>query len=481
MSVDDRALKFREAVLIFIIKHLPKILPEVQPAVADMAWLIVNHFFSQEESKELFGKFQKIWELRSVESNYQIELLAYCAWKIRLYLTFDQPEKAFRLFQQITKILLYKGIALDAELEACCLPISKNFPFPKIPEKDILLLFGVSEAVKQTKGNLTLRMIMKQTKYGFEELIQRLQNFEMNFGCLVAFEALGLYWLRAEVEINSQNNLQPLIERFKPYVYHCEFHSPLKRSYEPCEDGFKRFSFEFAYPIAQKNTLFEWARKNQVQLFRKVNERIYQNFNVLYKEGWTPKDTTIVKPGSQITVDYNLNEIQLTKLVLQIIDVYQKVIFFSKGVEVDEVNCLLPIHRIGSELKTGVILARQETTKLFQQRILIPYFFSNLLVEPPEKIVEGTEFSLSDEAESFLYTRTETLQRCNEEKKGWEEKIVRMYTPEVSPKLIKMSGFRTLQRVYWEVPVSYVRVDRYDLEKSCWRFPKLPHIHDLLN
>ncbi|MFX0209988.1 MAG: hypothetical protein ACFFDT_28665, partial [Candidatus Hodarchaeota archaeon] len=405
MSVDERILKFREAIWAFTNNILPKISTELQPSVADIAWLIINHFFSPEDSEELYSKFQRIWGNRSVESNYHVELLAYCAWKIRLYLTFNQPEMAFSLFQQIAKTVVHKVANLKSELEKCCLPTSKYFPFPKIQENDVSLLYGIAETFRQTQKNLTLRLLANRLKTPFEELLLQLKRLEVVFGCMIAFEALGLYWLRAEVEINSFHGLQRLIERFKPLAYRCEIHDQFHN------DDTTSFSVEFTYPIAQKKILFEWASENRIRLYRKVNEQIFQNFNVLYKEPWSPKDVTVVKPGIQTIFEYNIDVILLNKLILQIIDIYQKLVFFTESQKIDEINCLLPIHKIGSQLKTNVVVARQEATKLFQQRILIPYFYSNLLHFTPEVVLEGNEKILHDEAQAFLYARTEALQQ----------------------------------------------------------------------
>ncbi len=480
MSIDNRVLKFREAIWAFTANVLPKISPELRPAVADIAWLIANHFSSPEDSEELYTKFQKIWDNRSPEPNYRVELLAYCAWKIRLYLTFDQPKIAFRLFQQITKAILHKPTALVFELESCCLSSSNNFSIPKIPEEDISTLFGIGEACEQIKGNLTLNKLTKQMKIPLNELNSYLQKFEMAFGCMVAFEAIGLYWLRAEVQVNSFHHLQQLIERFKPLAYRCEVHGSLKRSHEGFDGDLIRFSTEFAYPIAQENKLTEWAGKNRVQLYRRINERIYQNFGVLYKERWTPKDIARAKYGFQTEFEYKTNEILLDKRLFQIVKTYITPIAFYKDMKVNELNCLLPFYKLALHLKTDVTGVHQEATKLFQKRILTPYFYSNLLHYSPEKILEGNQALLHDEAQGFLYARSEMLESFNKENQIWDERIFRLYVPDVSPKLLELHGFRALKRVYWTKISNSIQENWYNFKISCWQSPKLPHIYDLL-
>ncbi|MFX1511121.1 MAG: hypothetical protein ACFFCQ_00845 [Promethearchaeota archaeon] len=481
MRVDKRALKFRESLWTFTTTVLPKISPTLQPSIADIAWLIVNHFFTPVDNEELYLKYVKIWKNRPVESNPSVELLAICAWRIRLYLTYNQPEMAFKLFQQITKTVLHKRPFLDSELETCCLPTSKRFPLPKIPDSDISLLFDLGEILKQTKENLTLRTFTKQINIPFKELISHLQRLEMVFGNMVAFEALGLYWLRAEVKINSNRSVQPLIERFNPLAYRCELHSTLMKYQEGHENNIERFSIEFAYPIDQEDVLFEWTIKNKIKLYRKIKEQLYQNFNVLYKDPWHPMDVARSKNAFLITFKHNLDRITLNKQLLQIIEIYQKIKIFSKGIEIDEADCLLPFHKLGAHLKMDVAKIYQKAPNFFQQQILTPYFYSRLLGYTPEKVVEGSESLLHDEGKTYLYARGESLQPFIEEKKSWTDKIFRLYVPNISSKLIELYGFRALKRVFWDVPPYFVHVNRYNIKKSCWQYPKLPNIQDLLN
>ncbi len=481
MRADKRALKFREVIWTFTTTVLPKIPPILQPSVADIAWIILNHYFTPADNEELYFKYEKIWKNRPIEPNNHVELLAICAWKMRLYLTYNQPEMAFKLFQQVTKTILHKGDTLDSELEACCLPTSERFPLPKIPDTDISLLFDLGETFKQAKENLTLRSITRKMNISLENLKTHLNKLEMVFGNMVAFEAFGLYWLRAEVEIDSNHSVQPLIERFKPLAYRCEVHSPLVKSHEVYDNDSTRFSVEFAYPIDQTHVLFEWAIQNKIKLFRRVKEMLYQNFNVLYRDPWHPMDIIPSRNAFLITFTHDLNRIALNKRLLQIIEVYQKLRIFSKGNEGDVADCLLPFHKLGAYLKMDVATVYQEAPTLFQKQILVPYFYSSFLGYTPEKVIEGNESILHDEAKGYLYARSEAIQPFIKEKNSWDDKIFRLYVPEILPRLHELYGFRTLKRVYWDVPPCFVQVKRYDMKRSCWQYPKLPSFRDPLS
>jgi hypothetical protein len=478
MSVDDRFLKFREAIWVFTDKILPKIDPVLQPSLADIAWLMANHFFAPEDSKKLYLKIREIWRNRSLEPNYQIELLSLGAWKIRLLLTFNQQESAFKLFQYITKAVRYKKEELEAELEAVCLPSSDNFPLPKISEADIEFLFGIGRTCQQTQGNLTISHIAKQINLTKENVISYLQKLEMVFGCMISLNALDLFWIRAEIDIKSHQSYAQLIERFKPIAHRCEAHSSLLKSNKTTEFQPTRFSIEFLYPIKLKNTLKKWAIKNGVCIYYLTKQQLYQNFNILYNDPWNPQDVNQLKSKGFITIMENSSNIlELSRPILQIIETYLKPVAFYEGRETEVVDCLLPFYKLGSHLKLQAEKAHQLAVKLFQQRILVPYVYSDLFFFTPEIILEGNEFLLHDEARRYLYARAEGLQSLLAEEK---EDLFRLYVSTVSTKLLKQYKCRIVKRLYWEPPAPIIQADMYDFDHSCWKYHELPQIYDLL-
>ncbi len=481
MSAVKRVDKFREAIWLFVAKTLPKMPVELQPSLADMAWLMANHFFSPEVSQKLYLRLQKIWLNRSLESNNQVELLAYCAWKLQLYLTFNQPEIAFSLFQEIIKVIRYNDHKLETNLELCCIPNSKKFPLPRIPEEDMKFLFGISQACQQSQSNLTINYLANKMACSQKDLIWYLNKIKMVIGSLVAFEALGLYMLRVEIEISSNQNWPQLLERIKPIIYRCEAHTSPSKTPKENDLYPTQLSMEFLYPISQEKPLFKWAARNKIRVLRKVEQYLYQNFNVLYKDQWDPLGTTRLKSkGSRTSIIITSNKLEVNKRLLRITETYLKPAAFLGNRKAETADCLLPFHRLGSYLKMREKWAHKTAAELFQKRILVPFLYSELLRFDPEFILEGEELTLQDKAKSYLYTRGEMLQPFNVEKQAWNQhqKVFRLYVPKVSVSDFEEFEVRSLKRLYWASPRPLIQVNMYDFKKSSWKCPKLPDLHD---
>ncbi len=483
MTINDRGAKIRDAIIIFIDKIIPRISPDLQPLLANLAWLMANHFFSPEASQELYLKLQRIWHDESLTTKEQTELLTYCAWKLRLYLTFNQPKTAFELFQHITKTVQYRENNLGDVLKVHCLPRSESFPLPKIPKEDIRFLFNVGELIQQTQSNLTVPRIADHINFSREETVSLLRKLEMVFGCMIAVEALGLYWIRAEINIPPYYNIMELVERFKPFAYRCEAHSLPSKLNKGSDFQPDRLSVRFLYPITCKNDLFSWARKNGVFLLRNVEEHLFQNFEVLNEERWHPLAVSPLKTNTQkISIKYNANKTEVNQRVLQIVDTYLRPASFIGTGKIEPADFMLPLHRLGEYLKMGRSQAYQIVTTLFTQQILVPFFLSDLLLYTPDKILEIPEVLATDEARGYLYARSHMYYPLNEEKRDWDEsrKITRLYVPEIVPRSLEKYDFRTVKRLFYASPRPALQINSYNVYSADWNPPKLPRLNDLL-
>jgi hypothetical protein len=478
MAKSDRTSDFRAALWTLTTRVIPKASPVLQSSLSKIAQLLGNYILSPEESEKLYHEIREIWFNEPLEIDPRINLLAYCAWKLRLYLIFDQTESAYQLFKELIGQIRHSDPSSE-ELEPICLPDSKRFPLPTIPVEHIEFLYTVAEACQQEHGSITIKKIAEMSAWTQQKVISYLNKLEMWFDCLVATEALGLYWVRAEIEIHSINIIPQLLHKFKPFTIRCEVHSPRKhsKSFTPSDFIPQRFSVEFLYPIDRQRELLDWGRKNNLILYRLIEHNLYQNFNVFFNDQWHGKKTTrLLKDAFQTTIDYPKDRIEITKELLRIIEVYKTPAAFSKVRIKGTTDTLLPFADLGTQLGLRENWARQIASNLFKQGILVRYQISYPLSFTPEMLLDGEELALHVEAQRYLYARRETLQPFKEERNGLDSKIYRLYIPEISPNMQQM-GFRMIKQLYHEQP-PLILVNRYNFSKFCWKSPNLPELGD---
>ncbi len=478
MVKNDRDSNFRAALWTLTTKVIPQASPILQPSLTKIAQLLGNYLLSPEESEKLYHEIREIWLNEPLEIDRRINLLAYCAWKLRLYLTFDETDTAYQLFRKLIQLIRHDDPSID-ELEAIGFLDSESFPLPIIPGEDIEFLYIVAEACQQRKGTVTLKRLAEMTKYPIKNVISYLKKLEIVFGCLFASEALGLYDVRVEIDLHSNKQLLPLLEKFKPFAIRCEAHSPKQFSKTVSLSNFtpERLSVEFYYPVNQQDSLFAWAKRNNLKLHIRFEQHIYQNFNVYYRDAWHAKKLTRIKTDAfQTTIENRKERIELSKAHLQIIELYLKQAVFSTGKEQGTIDGLLPFSNLGEHLGLREDWARHTAANLFNQGILVRYSLSLLVGFWPEIILEGNELSLHEKAQQYLYARREKLQLFDDET-GSKTRLYRLYVPEISKQIMQQSGFRIIKRLYY-APPPLIQSTSYNFEEFSWNAPHLPEINE---
>ncbi|MFX1513866.1 MAG: hypothetical protein ACFFCQ_14880, partial [Promethearchaeota archaeon] len=456
----DSLSDLREAVWTFTNHIIPSAPLHLQESLLNIVWLMNNFFLSQEESEMLYLKIFEIWDSESLEIDQEKELLAWCAWKLRLYLLFDQKQTALHLFRELMKSVR-RGIS-EQELLRLCSDSSTHFPLPKISEEDTKSLFRIAEVFQAKEGSITIKQLADLMHLTKGEVIDFLTKFEITFGCMVAAEALGLYHLYAEVEVQDLETLPQLLEYLKPFVIRCAILSGLQQS----PNNPRRLSFRFYYPIEKQDRLFDWAIKNKIRLYRQSERHIYQNFNVLLKEFWFEKKTTEMEEASfQITLENSIDQIKLTRDILQIVETYLITTFFSKAQIPQKLNHLIPYSKLSDKLGLREEWSRHMAAKLFSKRVLVRYFYISHFFRP-SFLLKGPELVLHTEAKKYLYARLESYIPFNNEIMTWErQKVYQLYSLSLSPELLQKYPTMKINRVFESQP-PVISARMYDFDKS---------------
>ncbi len=465
---------FKEALWTFTTKIIPSAPSHLQKSLLNIAWIMGNYSLSQEESEKLFFEIYEIWDKGSFKYEPRKELLAWCAWKLHVYLLFDQKEIAFQLFRQLMRTVR-RGIS-EQDLNQLCSDSSTKFPLPRIPKEDIEFLYTLAKVCQSQRGGVTIRRLAGMQNLTHKKVEEYLTKFEITLGCIVAAEALGLYHLYVEVEIENEEKIYQFLELLKPFIIRSDFLSPLNQHL----DGPKRISFRFHYPIEEKDQLFKWAIDNRVRLYRQIECHIYQNFNILHKESWHEKETSEEEQKIfHVTLINTKDQIEITEDIIRIIETYLIPTVFSKARVPATSDQLIPYKDLGILFGLREEQTRRMAARLFSNQILIRYFYSSILFSP-SLMIEGPELELHTEAKKYLYARLESFLPFNEEIRTWErEKVYQLYSLDLSPDLLQKYSIRRIKRLHsGELP--WIRADMYDFNQDSWKVPKLPTISDLL-
>ncbi len=470
----DRLSDLRTALWKLTTDIIPQTPENLQPALANMVRLLGNHLLDPEESYKIFTEIREIWDIDSLELDPRINILALCTWKMRLYLIFNLAESAFQLFRRVMQVVRTGGPDYE-ELQFVARPHSAEFPFPLIPDEDIEFLNTVGYAI-QEYSDVSIRKLAKLSDLSQQKTLSRLKKFEMVFGYMVAVETLGLNWVRAEIELRSADRLSLLLEKFKPFAYRCELHSPNHEKLFPA-----RFSVEFLYPVDQQKQLKEWGKRNNGQLYQQVGQHIYQNYNALNKGQWYDKETTQPKRGVHQSVLRNVHkQIKLTRDLLRVLESCRQGVRFRSDLVTENREKPAPDYQLRLQFMLKEDWMWKLAGNLFKQGILVPYFFSNLLLWRPEYVVEGDNLKFHTEGIKFLYARQETLKSIEEPDDGVNLTKSRLYVPEVTPELQYQKEFRRVKRIHYSPNEVLTRMSQYSFEGACWKAPNLPTIREFL-